>query len=532
MLVTESLADAPRVTVQMTPVGFKPTPELDLSPGLSIATGINNVGKSRLLRQLAALRNQNAVLDRDLRVAIDWGTKVGTLTVSPTASTQLARWVVTISASRPPVFDVVIQRGTPQGLERTGTSAQALMPPPLTLGKLLDTQALGCFQRLTPVDAIRDIPSNQPTTPTTDLRADGSNLAQVLLYHSSHRTPQHEELEHIMGNIFPETAGVLVAVTGEHRSTIKVRDRYARADIDLDECGTGVGQVLYFITLVLCSPPHRIFLVDEPAVHLHAGGERALAGFLRSHPEHSYVVATHSPIFIDASDPDRLWHLTRDEAGSRVHALLGPDNVQRRDAFRTLGWRPSQFAWADRVVFVEGESDEQVYSTWFERWGWVKEVSSCPVVNLGGSGNAREARRLAARLAQYVALDYRLVLDGDQRTEQPADSPVLFQPEPDLETLLLRDVAAVRSALLEAARVTTDVDADLDNEWPLARVEEELNRRADPKGADRLRRLAHRMGVAYNKREHGRAIAQRVDLALLEDLRHLFEPFVRSGDKA
>ena len=45
---------------------------------------------------------------------------------------------------------------------------------------------------------------------------------------------------------------------------------------------------------VLTATEPQLFLIDEPQAYLHPAAERSMLSLLESHPQHQYIIATHS----------------------------------------------------------------------------------------------------------------------------------------------------------------------------------------------------------------------------------------------
>src|SRR5205807_561938 len=78
--------------------------------------------------------------------------------------------------------------------------------------------------------------------------------------------------------------------------------------IPLAECGTGIGQVLSILYVVLKSEGN-IIIIDEPNSFLHPRAAKALVSILREDRRNQYIISTHSPEVIVAAEPDRLFVL-------------------------------------------------------------------------------------------------------------------------------------------------------------------------------------------------------------------------------
>ncbi|KXL48375.1 MAG: hypothetical protein FE78DRAFT_29175 [Acidomyces sp. 'richmondensis'] len=360
----------------------------------------------------------------------------------------------------------------------------------------------------------------------------GSNMAQLLLTLRNDMDERFDVLRSIIKKMFPEIDDILTLITGANQTKIIIQDRFSGQRVGINDCGTGVAQMMHLLALILFSPPGRLFLIDEPHVYLHASAERALAEVIRTHPEHHYVIATHSPVLIDALQPDRIWLVTRDARGSMITPLFALGFEERRYVFRLLGWKPSQFAWADRILFVEGDSDDTVWQAWFRLWGWDNPSVRCAVVSLDGAGLTRPLASVIDELSSWLLVPMRVVLDGDQRGT--IQSPYVdFLPEVEIENLLIRDVRAVRDVLLVT---NPDIDENrrpsLMNEWTEEVIQQFLTEHKDKKGSKKLIDLANHWGVHYRKTVHNPLIAEHMDPTLITDVQEVVRSFILGTEHA
>jgi hypothetical protein len=380
------------------------------------------------------------------------------------------------------------------------------------------------------------IPPERPTkaeqdTVAVDLPApDAGDLARAIYSHLNRVTAQAAALQSIVRKIFPEVEMILTPPAGANRFTLRLRDRYAGKDISLDDVGTGVARIVHLITAVLFYPAGRIFLIDEPTTHLHPGSEKVLAGFFREHDEHAYVIATHSPIFINAVEPDRVWLVTRnDEAGSRLQRVFRGE-LGRRHVFDELGTSPGDIALAERVIFVEGSTDAEIYPILLERLGLDLAAANAAILPLHGAGNAEAIQQTVEHLSGLINLRYLVYLDGDKRGHV-AGEHVRFLPEQEIENVLLRDPLAVYegfAGVLE--QFNPDRSAAWRNDWPEQRIRVFINERIKEqpkaKGGKVLSDLAYAAGLIFNKSLHGPAIARALDRNAIGDLRRDVEQFL------
>jgi hypothetical protein len=376
-----------------------------------------------------------------------------------------------------------------------------------------------------------------PTVQTTPIEIPstaGTDLANAIYTHRNSHTLEFEELEGVMQTLFPELGRILTRPTGPNLVTLTLQDRFSGQNIPLDASGTGVGQVLHLVASVLFHPLGRIFLVDEPHVYLHPGVERLLVRFLRQHGEHSYVCATHSPVFINAADPERYWLVSRDEGGSKIRSVFD-ERLSRKHILGELGVKPADVALAERVLFVEGDSDKAIYPILLAKLGWDLTRMNCSVVELRGSGTSSPLASVVGELSQLLDIDFTICLDGDKKREYRRTSNVRYLAVAELENLFLQDAAAVRQGLHDVlAQHAPRKAKTVAKTWTTGRVQEftEGATAKDPhvKGSKVLIDLAYAMGTTYDKRVHGEAIASLLSETATAVLRPTLDDFFSKSD--
>ena len=324
-----------------------------------------------------------------------------------------------------------------------------------------------------------------------------------------------------MTQLFPEIGAILTQASGNSQVQITYRDRFANRNTPLEQSGTGVAQALHLVALTLFSEPGRIFLIDEPHAYLHPGAERQLVEFLRDHPEHAYVCATHSPVFINAADPEACWLVTRDQQGTAMHSVFA-EGHGRRHVFAELGIDPGDVALSERVLFVEGPSDQAVYPLLLNRLGFNVVTRNCLVLSLTGADLTRPLSAVLTELSAELHVPFTVLLDGDKR-DQYGDNPhACFLPVDDLEELFIQDPEAVREGILATlAQEDPERAKAVAAEWSSADIARYLtqNRRPRTKAAGLLSGLARRMGTVYRKPVQAPMIAKHLRDSVVEQLR-------------
>lgn len=534
-----SLSTKNRIEVSLATHGVQQTPLLEIAPGIGVLTGRNNVGKSRILQHVFQLRQAWGTsitpFDANIHVLKADGSEIS-LQWQPGNLAEYARYRI-INSDKQLTVDAVTERR--QGNDywvrdmvanRGGAARFNQFPPSLSLLARNNLDIANALNAIVLVDPQRIVSAAVQTIPIDVPNPNGDNLGQALYKHRNNSSPQFDELQRVMAEIFPEVSQVLTLPTTANVVTVTILDRYSNERIPLDKCGTGVAQILHLVALILFSPPDRIFLIDEPHVYLHAQAEQALAKFFRQHAEHSYVVATHSPVLIDALEPDRIWLVTRDSNGTGIQPVY--KDLQSRNAiFSALGWRPSQFAWADRVLFVEGESDTDVYREWFQRWEWSHEISRCGIVQLGGYGTAKPLQMVVKELESMLSVHMLFYLDGDKK-DSITNPHVKFLPDTEMENILMRDIKAIRQVLLvENALISPQEREILLGKWTESAIEDFFRNHDSPKGSKRLTDLGHALGIRYEKTVHNLLVAKIMDLSYIQDIQEALKSFVLGTPK-
>jgi hypothetical protein len=216
------------------------------------------------------------------------------------------------------------------------------------------------------------------------------------------------------------------------------------------------------LTVGLMETPPFTLVIEEPETNLHPAAQRALLGLLQAWAaDMQVIVATHSPVMLDWSPGgDRLWLVTRDQETSRVD----PVDEDPLPALRSLGVRLSDVLSADRILVVEGPSDEEVLATWFP--GLLRNPRVA-VIHGGGGDSAIHADRLANWLAGTDRAGLRTVLYLRDRDELSASvlerltaSPSVYVLERrELENYLL-EPAAIAAVLTSLSSGTDSVRAE------------------------------------------------------------------------
>jgi energy-coupling factor transporter ATP-binding protein EcfA2 len=286
----------------------------------------------------------------------------------------------------------------------------------------------------------------KPLASSSRLDPNGGNLSEVLLYLATDRPAIFRHLRNLIAEIVPHIGHLEVRTSG---GQLRVVFEGVTRDLNLKDLGTGVEQLLMTLAVGLMEAPPFTLVVEEPETNLHPAGQRALLGHLQRWAEDRQIIAvTHSPVMLNWSPGgDRLWHVTRSESDSQVDIV----DANPLPVLSSLGVQLSDILSADRVLVLEGPSDQDVLAVWFP------EVLGNPRVAVlygDGGDNARHADRLAEWLAGADRASLRRVLylrDRDELSVRALDklsrSPTVYLlTRRELENYLL-DPAGIATGL-------------------------------------------------------------------------------------
>lgn len=192
----------------------------------------------------------------------------------------------------------------------------------------------------------------------------------------------------------------------------------AAAELDVDKFivqvnGAGIREALRLILDYEFSQPH-ILLVEEPEVHLHPALETSMMRYLkRTGRECQIFITTHSTNFLDTAEMRNVYLASKGKS-TNVQLL---NLAEAEDAIpRELGIRLSSLFMFDKLVFVEGPSDEDVIREWASLLGINLAQASVGFVPMGGVRNLAQfaADRTITFLTKRRVLLW-FLLDRDER---------------------------------------------------------------------------------------------------------------------
>lgn len=200
------------------------------------------------------------------------------------------------------------------------------------------------------------------------LSSDARNLPEAVNLLQSKNPDLFQELLRLVRRVFP-TIQYLSAVpvegdeveirVWEHSTTTRRED----LAVPLSEGGTGLGQALAMLYVLVTATTERVLIIDEPNSFLHPGAIRELLAIFREYNQNQYIISTHSPQVVAAlPDDTRVLVVSKGaDSETKVTCVDGANASDARLVLDSVGARLSDVFGVDSVLWVEGPTEEKCF---------------------------------------------------------------------------------------------------------------------------------------------------------------------------
>lgn len=311
------------------------------------------------------------------------------------------------------------------------------------------------------------------------LSPNAQNLPEVLALLQSRKT-EYEKFVLAVRRVLPAIKWISVESSSSNGQLAQIRiwnleEAKGRHDLTLplSEGGTGVGQVLAILYVVLRSTGN-VIIIDEPNSFLHPRAAKELIGILKEDRGNQYILSTHYPEIVVAADPEKYFVLRFRNEKTEIEAAARSDIRGARQTLEELGSQLSDVFGADSVVWVEGPTEVQCFPLLLAATNKepLPTVALAPLRNTGDL----EGRHAAAIADIYrnlttshaiIPTSVALCLDGDKAGVEnikqlaTAFGSVHFLPRRCYENYLLdpRALTAILNCFEHLRSSPTDIDA-------------------------------------------------------------------------
>ncbi|AOW99009.1 hypothetical protein BJP34_05720 [Moorena producens PAL-8-15-08-1] len=196
------------------------------------------------------------------------------------------------------------------------------------------------------------------------------------------------------------------------------------AELDVDKFlvevnGSGIREALRLILDYELNHPN-ILLVEEPEIHLHPALETSIMRYLKTIGKDCQIfITTHSTNFLDTAEMNNVYLASR-HTSTNIKLI----NVEEEEEsiLRELGIRLSSIFMFDRLVFVEGPTDEDVIREWALICNINLAQASVGFVSMGGARNlAHFATEATINFLTKRRISIFFVIDRDERDVSEID---------------------------------------------------------------------------------------------------------------
>jgi AAA15 family ATPase/GTPase len=196
------------------------------------------------------------------------------------------------------------------------------------------------------------------------LKSNASNLPEVLNILQGDKR-RFDKYINYAKKIFPQIYDISIRPDPKHSGHVEIviwneDPKFERQDlvVPLAESGTGLGQVLAILYVVLTSDISKVIIIDEPNSFLHPGAARKLIEILKEHPQHQFIISTHSPSTIAAANPKTINIVRTENAESKIECVDVTETKKQHLYLAEIGAKLSDVFGADNILWVEGKTEE------------------------------------------------------------------------------------------------------------------------------------------------------------------------------
>lgn len=334
-------------------------------------------------------------------------------------------------------------------------------------------------------DAERMTFGDSPHGRAVRLTANAANLPNVLHTLSAERSDVFSELVRHLREVFP-TVGNLTVRTMPNNTRLEVlvwpteaRDR-PELSFPLNSSGTGVAQLIALLTAVM-TIDNGIIIIDEINSFLHPAAVKALLRIMQTnYSHHQYIIATHAPEVINFSNPKTVHLVKREGYESSVERLDLGEVAKLRDVAEHLGVSMADVFAAERIIWVEGQSEELCFPYLYQKLLGMPLPRGTIITAVAATGDFITRRRDCAIVYEVyrrlsaagasLAVQVVFSFDAEQLTESEkeemrskAAGMLYFLPRRHLECYLV-DPAAIATFIgsKDSALAGTITSADVE----------------------------------------------------------------------
>lgn len=391
------------------------------------------------------------------------------------------------------------------------------------------------------INGTRHVPTSAQANVQKSLSIDGNNLNAFLFTLHNNDEKAFDEIVDMFKLIFDDIAYVSTPIDGSN-TYISLYFKGSSEPIPLSNCGSGFTHVL-IILCVLFTKESRIILYDEPHVFLHPSAEKAIYDLISFKRRNQYLLTTHSPLLINYPFSKNIY-LVQKNSGKSIYTKL--DNIQ--EILSDIGLNNSDFALADRVIFVEGDTEEAIIPLILGHYGLKQIGYNYRILKMNGTGNEFSKKSAMTRNKEKLDLvlggintspiPYRILIDSDEK----ADSKIHEIKEKYGENVVILERREIENYFLDCPmELSQIINNDSGNDINYTEIENSImeifmdkdDKKIFPRevtdpfknavGSEVLERLFAKYDLPYNKVVHGTLLTKLIIKEQPEKLKFIID---------
>lgn len=204
-----------------------------------------------------------------------------------------------------------------------------------------------------------------------------------------------------------------LSCSNELRNTYEIVIEKNGKSFILDQASSGERELLGYVFAIYGNGiKDALILVDEPELHLHPEWQAkmlSMFGRLSEKTGNQFVLATHSPHFINAGSIRGVSRVYSDGNQSYIQPLDGRGLPGAKHLFHLVNAQNNgKIFFSDKIILVEGISDEMFWRAVFEHFGVEKLEQSIELLPTGGKGLFKPYRDLlnSLKIENYIIGDF------------------------------------------------------------------------------------------------------------------------------
>lgn len=181
----------------------------------------------------------------------------------------------------------------------------------------------------------------------------------------------------------------------------------------------GLKEIITLLTL-LHDDTYNCIIIDEPELHLHPQFQTFLLQEIRKHAGDPFLdntkkiffIVTHSPHFVDIRTIEELKNVIvfqPNKIPTYIDKISSDDEYKVNALLPRLNTHHKQFFFSSKPIFVEGNTDQQIFSLIQEKRGKFVGASGSTFIDVNG----KDELDLFFRLCKELSIDCRMIVDLD-----------------------------------------------------------------------------------------------------------------------